>query len=207
MRAIVLSSLTLISLASTAAAEVTLSYGATFTSRYVASGIEQSSGSAIQPWVEVGYGGAYVGLWASNVSRAGLGASAEVDLTFGYRGEAGAISYDVGYARYFYTGPYSNCCGEIVMDLSSSPTEQSTFGLRMTYDPSADVMNAKISVDYAPTDTLGLNLAFGSISNGGHEYWTAGTSYSINDNLSVSASWNDTNITKGVAVLSVDLAY
>lgn len=207
MRTILVSILSLASLAGTASAEVTVSYGATFTSRYVASGIEQSSGSAIQPWVELGYNGAYVGLWASNVSRAGLGASAEVDLTFGYRGEAGNLAYDIGYARYFYTGPYSNCCGDFVLDLSASPTEQSTFGMRVTYDPSANVANARVSVDYAPSDSLGLNLAFGSISNGGHEYWSAGTSYAINDNLSVSAAWNDTNVTKGVAVLSVDLSY
>lgn len=43
--------------------------------------------------------GAYVGAWVSS-GDAGLGT--EYDVYFGYAGEAGSLSYDVGYASYIY---------------------------------------------------------------------------------------------------------
>jgi uncharacterized protein (TIGR02001 family) len=55
--------------------------------------------------------GAYVGVWASNVSWLSdsdpdISNSIESNLYVGYAGEAGAIGYDVGLLQYYYPGSY-----------------------------------------------------------------------------------------------------
>ena len=69
----------------------------TFGSAYASDGIEYSDGPVIQPYVELGFGGFYAGLFATNAEEALLGADSEVDLYLGYRGEVGAFYYDIGY--------------------------------------------------------------------------------------------------------------
>ncbi len=58
--------------------------------------------------------GFYIGTWASNVSYApGDVFSYEHDVYFGYGGEAGSISYDVGYLYYNYDDEANFDFGEI----------------------------------------------------------------------------------------------
>lgn len=45
--------------------------------------------------------GLYAGIWGSSGDT---GAGNETDLYFGFAGEAGAVSYDIGYATYLYSG-------------------------------------------------------------------------------------------------------
>ena len=62
----------------TMAQELSLSAGATLTSRYVFNGIEQTTGAAFQPWAEAEYEGFYAGVWASNTARSIVGSSVEI---------------------------------------------------------------------------------------------------------------------------------
>lgn len=189
------------------AQDFSLSAGATLTSRYVASGIEQTSGAAFQPWIEAEASGFYFGLWASNTSTAITGGKFELDVYAGYRNEVGKFSYDVGYARYLYYKPHSNCCGEWYVGLGFAPTDQLGLGVKFNYDPSTDTVNSKLSVDYAVTDAFGLSAAVGTINNGGRDYYSVGASYAINDTLSISAAWHDTSVSKGLAVVSLDTSF
>lgn len=208
MRILLLSASAVAALSSMAGAqELSLSYGVTATSRYVASGIAQSSGSAIQPWAEVGYGGLYAGLWASNVSRSVTGAAVEVDLSLGYRGAVGKLEYDIGYARYYYTGPFNNCCGQFILDLSTAPNDSAELGLRMAYDPDAGATDARLSADFSVADKFTMGAEVGTVTNGGQNYWSVGGSYSLTDKISVGARWHDSSKSKGVAVLSADYSF
>jgi len=194
------------------AQEVTLSYGATLTSRYLASGIAQTTGAAFQPWLEVDYNGFYAGVWASNTASAVTGSDYEIDLYAGYRNEVGMFSYDVGYARYFYTSPSVNCCGEFILSLGVVPTDKLSLGVTLKHDPSsttnaADAVNSSINVGYAFTDTFSMSAEYGSISKGGHEYYSVGASYALTDTFAISASWNDTSITKDLVVVSLDVSF
>ena len=78
---------------------LSVSYGATLTSRYLANGIKQTTGAAFQPWVEAEIQGFFFGTWASNTDAAITGSDWEVDLYAGYRNEVGAFNYDLSYAR------------------------------------------------------------------------------------------------------------
>ena len=190
-----------------AAQDLSVSAGFTLTSRYVSSGIEQTKGAAFQPWVEAEIAGFYFGAWASNTTKSVIGHSAEIDLYLGYRNQIGIFAYDVGYARYFYRGPSWDCCGEITLDLSVTPVEQFTVGLDIAHDPSADVTNSAVYASFAPMDKITLDATYGEINKGGHSYWSVGAGYAVTDSLGLSLAYHDTDISKGLAVLSLDYSF
>lgn len=189
------------------AQDVSVSAGATLTSRYLFNGLEQSTGAAIQPWLEAEYQGFYAGVWASNTARSIVGSAAEVDLYLGYRNAVGQFSYDLGYTRYYYRNPNVDCCGEVILSLGYAPTEPLGLGLRFAHDPVADYVNTSVSVDYAINDKLGIWTNYGAISNGGHDYWKVGGSYTISENFGIDLAWQDTNITDGQIVVSLNTSF
>lgn len=195
--------LSLIGPSALAAQDLSVSAGATLTTRYVSNGIEQTTGAAFQPYIEAEVNGFYAGIWASNVSKVLLGSSTEVDLYFGYRNEVGKLSYDLGYARYLYRGPSVNCCGEVILSMGVAVSEQVNIGARVAYDPKAKIANSSLSLDFAAMDKLTLSAKVGQISKGGQTYYVVGGSYAVTDQLGVDLSWHDSDISKGVAVLSV----
>lgn len=82
--------------------KITFSYGAGFTTNYVSKGLTQTDDDpAFQPWLELGYGIGYFGLWASNASFGGVD-DVEVDVSIGLRPEFGNLSFDLGFVQYFY---------------------------------------------------------------------------------------------------------
>jgi uncharacterized protein (TIGR02001 family) len=101
-----------------AAPESTMAYNVGVVSDYRYRGISQSR---LNPAVQGGFdyndkSGFYVGAWGSTIKwikDAGASAGAvELDLYGGYKGTAGAVSYDVGYLRYQYvSNKYSTVSG------------------------------------------------------------------------------------------------
>ncbi|MFN3646528.1 MAG: hypothetical protein ACK4S2_08435 [Gemmobacter sp.] len=77
----------------------------------------------------------------------------------------------------------------------------------MAHDPSAKVTNTSLSMGYAINDKLSLEAKYGKINKGGHKYWSVGGSYAINDNFGIGLAYHDTNISKGLAVLSLDYSF
>lgn len=219
MRSILTASTLLFALAAphlAAAEELSFSAGASLVSTYVSNGVDQTDGPAFQPWIEGSYGGLYFGAWLSTLDKTLAGGdSLETDLYLGYRGDYGALSYDLGYFRYFYNES-GNCCGELIASLGVAATPQLELGLTLKHDPSSrsnpdDAINAMLSVDYALSDTIGLFATFGTISKGGHDYWSIGASYALNDAFGLSLAWHDTNqnmaLADGKAVFGLDYAF
>lgn len=87
------------SLSAPVMAEITANIGAT--SNYVWRGVTQSGDeAAISGGIDYSNeSGLYAGTWTSNVSG-----GHELDLYFGYAGEAGDVEYDAGYIYYAYPG-------------------------------------------------------------------------------------------------------
>lgn len=82
-----------------------LTANAAVSNNYIWRGLTQTiNEAAVSGGIDyVDESGFYIGTWASNVSyAAGDVFSYEHDVYFGYGGEAGAISYDVGYLYYNY---------------------------------------------------------------------------------------------------------
>ena len=98
----------------TQAGELTANAGAT--NNYIWRGLTQSENeAAVSGGVDYAAdNGFYIGTWASNVSYApGDVFSYEHDIYFGYSGEAGSVSYDVGYLYYNYDKEAEFDFGEI----------------------------------------------------------------------------------------------
>ena len=93
---------------SVSASELEVSANVALTSNYVWRGMSQTGSSpAVQGGVDLGYKGAYLGVWGSalqgSTDAAPDGeASSEFDIYAGYAGEFSGISYDVGYIKYMY---------------------------------------------------------------------------------------------------------
>jgi uncharacterized protein (TIGR02001 family) len=81
-------------------AEAGLSANIGAMSDYYFRGVDQTTGASMMGGVDYeADNGIYVGLWAADLSDDDV----EYDIYGGYAGEAGDISYSVGYTGYFYT--------------------------------------------------------------------------------------------------------
>lgn len=189
------------------AQDFSITAGATLTSRYLANGVPQSDGPAFQPYIEAEVEGFYAGLWASNVSRKLTGARGEVNVGIGYRNDFGMFSYDVGYTRFLYTGPWSNCCGEAHFALGISPSEEFTVEGRIAYDPQAKVSNLSLAAMLTVTEEVLVMGKVGRVNQGGPRYAELGLSYAFNDSLSVTLSGHRATSERFKAVLSLDYSY
>lgn len=185
---------------------LSISGSVNLTSRYFSYGLPQTTGAALQPSIEFDYNGFYAGIWASNVSPSLVGENTEIDLSFGYRKDIGPVSMDIGYVRYTYLGPDTNCCGEAVLNLSTKPLPGTTLGYRLSFDPSSKIANNSVSVTQVITPKISLNASVGKVAQA-QTYWQFGGSYALNDKTSLALNWVDTNTDKGLAVLSVSYAF
>ncbi|NUB44376.1 hypothetical protein GEU84_008275 [Fertoebacter nigrum] len=189
-----------------AAQEISVYAGFALTSEYVSSGLKQSDGPALQPYVEAEINGFYAGIWASNTDSTLVGAKSEVDLYFGYRNTVGALSYDLGYARYFYFSPDDDCCGEFTLALDYALGDVASVGLYVSHDPEANSLSPVARFDYYASDAISLATTYGR-SDGSHNYWTAGGSYALSDTTALDLTWHDSNIDEGIAVLSLSMDF
>lgn len=74
-----------------------------FTSNYIWRGMTQNKNSpALQGGFDLGYRGAYLGIWGSNVEFGDNRVSLEADIYGGYRGEFSGIGFDIGAIGYVY---------------------------------------------------------------------------------------------------------
>ncbi len=165
------SSFALPALADTAPASP-FSTNVALTNNYLYRGISQSGANpAIQGGFDyAGASGLYIGTWGSSISwlgdagvpRSGL----ELDTYGGYRGTAGAVSYDVGYLRYNYSGSFNT---------SAAPKADTNevYGA-VTYS----IVTAKLS--YSLGDLFGFTASSGSTyADLTANYPIADTSYAV----------------------------
>lgn len=149
------------------ASAFTPSSNVSLVSDYLYRGISQSgAGPAIQGGFDLAHSsGVYVGLWGSSISwlsdaAVATNAGLELDTYAGYKGAAGAASYDVGYLRYNYPGTYA--AGAVKADTDE------VYGA-----VSYSIVTAKLS--YALGDLFGVAKAAGST------YIDLSANYSIPD--------------------------
>lgn len=90
-------------------------------SAYYFRGVQQS-GAAGQGGVDYDFGnGAAIGVWASDVGGHAGNNGIEYDIYGSYGGEAGDISYSVGYTLYQYTGKFDSSYGEVNLGAGVGP--------------------------------------------------------------------------------------
>ena len=136
-----------------------------FTTDYIWRGFTQNSGdTSFSGGVDMSTdSGFYVGTWVGDITWDG--ASYELDLYGGYAGEAGALSYDVGYIQYMYPDKTTDAdFGEVYVTLGTGPVSVSYYYEVDNDDGSVDSGdNTYLSLDYGTdlSDDWGLSLHYG----------------------------------------------
>jgi len=135
-------------------------------------------------YLEAEYGGFYGGIWAEVSDQS---AANEIDLYVGYRGEAGALSYDVSYTRYLYPNDGGDCCGELGLVLGYAVTDQLSLGTELYIDPDNETGSAYLTFDMAATEKLSVSGSVGFYEAGYGRYneWDIGVGYALGEETSV----------------------
>jgi uncharacterized protein (TIGR02001 family) len=200
---LVLCGLVAVALPATAAQanEIALSFGAAVVSEYVSDGIRYSDGVAFQPYAEVGFGGAYAGAYTTNIDADLTGADRETGLSLGYRGDAGSFSYDVSVNYYMYDEAFDDFPVEDYAETVASGTFAVSESLYLTGEisiaPEFDQTGLSARADYYTSlEGLSLDATFGRVdaNYGSWNYWSAGAAYSIQDTVSLSLAYHDSNV-------------
>jgi uncharacterized protein (TIGR02001 family) len=183
MKKTLLAALVAVSPVAAAADGLSTSIGFAVVSEYVSGGMKQSDGIAFQPYVELGINGFYFGIWASNVDGPTIGSatdSAEIDVYLGYRGEAGAISYDIGYYRYFYDNT-GDCCGEFIGSIGYSLSDTISMTTVVNFDPETNAAGLQQKFDVALPSDFSVSGDVKVRNQGGRTSWTLGVGKAIGD--------------------------
>ncbi len=173
---------------SACAEDIELSYGVDITTNYLSKGFTQTDdGPAIQPYVELAYGPAYLEFWGSNASFGGVN-DIEFDVGIGFRPDIGIVDLDVGFVQYFYLEDKTNY-GEAYLKLGYgvSDTGEIEFGYWREVYHNYNTFYLSGSVSDLP---WGLTLSGGVGSDFGSRnlakdavYADIGLSKDINDNI------------------------
>lgn len=140
--------------------------------------------SDLNGYVELEFSGIYGGIWAETSSQSDAN---EVDLYLGYRGEAGALSYDISYTRYFYPNDGGDCCGEVGLVLGYAVTEQVSLGTEFYVDPVNDTNSAYLTFDVSATDQISISGEYGTYDEGFGRFaeWDLGVGYALGEETSL----------------------
>ena len=162
-----------------------------FTTDYIWRGYTQNDGdTSFSGGVDMSTdSGFYVGTWVGDITWDG--ASYELDVYGGYAGEAGALSYDIGYLAFTYPGEDSLDFEEIYLGLGFS-----YFGVTFSSGQDSAPDNVEFSVSLGDT---GLGVTYGDYDEYG-EYTIVSYDLPISiAGLGVSLSWNDFSSEDGMS--------
>jgi uncharacterized protein (TIGR02001 family) len=184
-----------------------IAFGAAVTNDYISRGISQTNGdAAIQGYVELDYGKAYVGAWASNVNFGTP--DTEIDASVGFRPETDNAAFDLGYVQYIYASNTSPSYGELYALAEYYATDSLTLGGNVYFAPDysqggASATYVEANVDYTLFGNVGASggvgyQAFASkLGLPDYTTWNAGVYWSWNDTVTVDLRYTDSNLSKG----------
>ncbi|WP_022702477.1 TorF family putative porin [Pseudorhodobacter ferrugineus] len=192
----------LIGLATVSTAQsVEVTAGLGVTSNYISNGHTLSNDKpAVQGYIEGSFSGFYGGIWMSSLNDGTD--NTETDLSLGYRNELpNGLGYDIGYTRYLYNNS-GNCCGEFALGMDYSPSDVTTVGGSVSYDPGSKVNTVELTGDYALNDQFSLSGSLGKVQHA-QTYADLGVSYSLNDTSTVDMRYHDANDARGRLVVGL----
>jgi len=198
-----------------ALAEVSANFGAT--SNYVWRGVSQSNDIAsVSGGIDYADdSGFYAGTWVGSLSDNENGfAGAETDLYFGYGGESGNFTYDVGYIYYLYTDIEDGDFGEIYFNggvgnfgFGIAYTVNSQLEGEGAFDSGDVFLNASYGgIDLGNDFELGLTLGYYAFDVDGTEFEVAVGDVLITESVDVNYSYVQADISKGDFTFSISKA-
>jgi uncharacterized protein (TIGR02001 family) len=190
-----------------AVADSSFSGAVALTSDYVFRGYSQTDENpAFQPAINwVHDSGIHINAWASNVDFNDGGESeVEVDLTLGYSGEKGGLTYDFGAVAYIYPGSAGRLnynYWEFYSTLGGKVGDATVTGsFNFTPDNFGGLDTAAffaLSAVMPVADKVSMDVSFGTAqvkksAGQDYEYWSAGATYALGF-ADVSLRYHDTN--------------
>ena len=193
------------------AQDMSISLGATVTSEYISNGIRYSDGMALQPYVELGFGGIFAGAYASNVDADLTGADIEYGLSLGYRGEVDTFSYDIGLSYYIFEEAFS----DFPVEASGEASASGTLAVSDTFYATAKAVitpeydQAKLSLRgdyYNAIKGLSAGAIVGRVESncGDWDYWSVDVAYSVSEQVSLGLAYHDTNLDPDLGLADTD---
>lgn len=193
------------------AQEVSVSVGGAVVSEYVSNGIRYSDGVAVQPYVELGFGGIYAGAYVSNIDPDLTGADLETGLSLGYRGEAGSLSYDLSVNYYLYSEAFEDFPVEDYAEAVASATFAASETLYLTAEvgiaPEFDQTDLSLRVDYyTAVEGLSLDATYGRLDAdyGAWNYWSAGATYQVTESVGLGLAYHDSDVSPDLGLFNTD---
>lgn len=141
-----------------------------FNSNYLWRGQTQTNDqSAISGGIDYAHdSGLYVGLWTSNVTWTTTPGS-ELDAYVGFSGEAGSMSYDIGYISYGYPHEATSDFSELYVGVGFGPAS-----LTYSMDSVNKTSYIDLSADFKFSDKMGMGVHYGTWGDS-----ATGTDYSV----------------------------
>lgn len=188
------------------AQELKLAPNIAFTSDYVFRGVSQTQEDpSIQGGLDLTYGIAYAGVWASNVDFGVKDPDLEVDFYAGVKPVVGDTTLDFGVLYYGYRkdkngAPGANSYTELKAAASRS-FGPATLGAAVYYSPewpgkggSATYFEVNGAVPVAKRLTLSGAVGHQEIKNyGDYNTWNVGLGYLLGENLTLDVRYHDTD--------------
>jgi uncharacterized protein (TIGR02001 family) len=191
---------------SASAQELKASYNLGITSDYVFRGVSQTQEDpALQGGVDLSYGVAYAGVWASNVDFGASDPTTEIDFYAGVKPTVGDTSLDFGVLYYGYTkdkgltpGSYSYVELKAAASRTFGPA---TLGAAVYFSPEypgkggdATYVEANAAMPVAEKLTLSGAVGHQTIKNyADYSTWNLGVAYALTDKLSADLRYHDTS--------------
>ena len=205
-----LASFALISLLLPAAAmaeNLSFDGGVTVTSNYLSDGLSETGNNpAIQPHFELGKNGFFAGVWATNL-KDDAGNRAELDLSFGYRGETGTgLGYELGYTRHFYDQTHA-ASSELALSLGVPVNDRLSVSGEVSYDLAEKTFGESLGAEFVLADAWTLHADVGRVEPSASVNWGAGVSYALDNRTSLDLQVQDTTSTYPLVALSVNFAF
>jgi uncharacterized protein (TIGR02001 family) len=186
---------------------LTFGGGVAITTNALSDGLSDTQNRpALQPWVEVGKGGFYAGLWATNL-RDEAGNRAEVDLYGGYRGETAAgVTYDLGYTQFFYDKTHA-ASSEVSLAMGVPVGEKLTLAAEVSYDLAEKTFGESLGAEFTPADAWTLHADIGQADPEAGLNWGAGVTYDVTETTSLDLQVQKTESTNALAALTLRYAF
>lgn len=191
----------------------TVSANIAMTSDYVFRGISLSdNGPAVQGGFDYATESYYVGVWGSGISG-----GMELDLIAGVTPTTGPVSWDLGFIAYFYPGAEDDVAEfdyvELKVGGTIDLTEQFSVGAATywtgdNWGGTGDALYWEVSGEFAASDALAFNAAFGSqtiddpdgplagTAEGDYNTWNIGARYALHG-FEIDLRYHDTDIDAG----------
>lgn len=176
--------------------------GALTTSFDTSSGLTHSSTTG-EAFIDASQNGFHGGLWVGTLYQDPTD-DLEIELSFGYGGEAGALGYDLSVIGYYLNNSGYDHVG-VAGELSYALSDTVTGILATEVNVDTGQWDSELAMEFALSDSVTTWGLIGTSQADANNYGELGVSYALNDFTAIEMVYADAN--DGAGELSLSLAF